>query len=686
MRPKRMESTAANALRGSRTVPKRVVAFICGAFLLLAVLIAAIQMVWARHHLLAGAANLNAAITTVKSPAELENPVARNRAIRDLRLARSDFARARSDLAVLAPVLASLDGLPRYGSVLAAAAPASASAYFATSSALDIVGGAHRLWPALNHHRRPLLVRLASALRGSSTDFAQAQSDAAQGISSLIGVPAKLSYQGLQSDIAKLRRDLPRLRAAAAWLQLMPTILGQAGRQRYLFCWENSTEIRPSGGFLGAVDLVSLRHGAMTKRFSGSAIEAYRRPVVRLPIPEAVTTLETNWIFRDSNVSPNFPLSARLERWFYQKDTGVAASGVVDFVDQGVPDLLSATGPIYLKQYHLAVNSHNAVALANRFASVNPVPYRGPRPPGTAGNLDTYRKQFLGFEFAAILHRLQSLPASRWAALGRAMELAIQRKDILIWSPNPKVEHAITLSGADGSIHHAPGDFLYVVDDNRSYNKIGPYVHESARYEADLVQGGWVDSTLTLKYHLDPSPDWVEGFGPGLGALGNKHQFRDFVRVLVPPGAVVQPVPGLDQALPLGFVGRSEAGLSAYGLTQISGWFTMNPGQTKTIRISYEVPANDFSFDHFRRYQLTVVRQPGTRLGGISVRIQAVGGVRLEHAAGRLMSFYRTWLPLTGDRSLSLRTQGVGQPNLVVSPPVNGSDPLIPTKYLPGLY
>jgi hypothetical protein len=682
-----MEQSAGPPTTSPRpTIPRRVIAGIVAAYVVLALLTAVIQLGWARHHMLAGASELNSAIATVKSPAALAKTTTRDAAITDLQDAQSEFQAARDDLDLWAPALDRMGWVPHYGNVIRAAAPVASAAYDSTSSALDIVDGSRSLLSQISRPSHgPIISKLVRTLIPGQQRFAQAERDATEALSSLNAIPASVGSTSLDADLDKLRKDVPRLHAAATWLSLLPTVLGSTSPQRYIFCWENSSEIRPAGGFIGAVDLVTLRHGSMTRKFTGSAIENGHFPQIQPPVPEAVTTVETKWIFRDSNVSPSFPMSARLERWFYERDTGVHVDGVIDFVDQGVPDILSATGPIYLKQYHVTVTSHNAEALANRFASENSVKYRGPIPPGGSRNLDTYRKQFLGFEFAAILHRLQTLPPNRWGALSYAMEQAIQRKDILMWSANPAVENAVKLSGADGTLRATPGDFLYITDDNRSYNKIGPYVHESASYRADLVQGYWLDSVLTLKYHLDPSPSWMEGFGPGLGTLGNKHQFRDFVRVFVPPGAIVQGVPGLNQTAPLGFIGRSLAGQTAYGLTEIGGWFTMNPGETKVLRIRYAVPANDFSYDNFRQYRLTVLRQPGTRLPGVSVKLRSLGGERLQDGSATPSSSFRTWLALTGDRSISLAMTGNGTPNLVTESPPSRGDPMIFTKDLPGL-
>ena len=675
-----MDQTPPSTPQIGAPIPKRVICLIGASFVVLAIAILAIQLVWARYHLLQGASSLNAALGAVKSPAALQSTVTFDMARVHLEEAQTSFARANSDLDLASPLLPVLSSLPRFGPVVKAAPAISDAGYYATTGALNLVEGALPLWATLGQsHTGSPLAKISATLPSGSPEFAAAESNAAKALQQLNTVPPDLKYGSVRSDLSKLRRDLPKLETAGEWLQLLPQVLGQFGRERYLFCWENSAEIRPTGGFIGAVDLLTARKGQITRHFSGSIIEGKHPAKVPLPVPEALTTHETTWIFRDSNVSPNFPLTARLERWFYHRDTRSPVDGVVDFLDQGVPELLTATGPIHLKAYNVTLTARNAQALANRFASAAPHP-RGPETLKEAGSLDTFRKQFLGFEFAAIIRRLESLPVSRWGTLAQAISQMVQQKDILLWSPSTHVERAIEASNASGTLKYVPGDFLDVVDDNRSYNKIGPYIHETASYSADLVPHDWIDSTLTIRYHLTRSPSWVEGVGPGLGALGSKHEFRDFIRVFVPPGAVVQSVPGLKQAAPYGFVGRSLSGQTAYGLTQIAGWFTMRPNTTKTLRISYATPANDLAYDHFRQYRLTVIHQPGSRLQGVAVHVTGIGSLKI----GRKGHGYASFLKLSSNRTVQMAIRGESAPNLLTLTPPSRSDPFIPLSDLAG--
>jgi Protein of unknown function (DUF4012) len=662
-----------------RSLPRiRILAAIGSSVIILVVLVAATQLFWARRHLTDGAADLNAAIATVRSPSALSDTLSRNAAVAELRSARAQFSAARSDLDFWSPLLSTLGWVPHYGPELKAASPAATSAYFATSSALEIVRGMNPLWPLLGHHAhpRPLVSILATALAPGRLEFVHATDEASQGLAAINALPAETGNATVDSAAGKLRHDLPRLQAAGLWLSLVPRLLGVEAPRRYLFVWENADEIRATGGFIGAADLLTLRRGVLSKRFTGSALTR-ERPFSHVPQPEKVTTLEGSWLFRDANLSPDFPTSARLERWFYDRDTGAHVDGVIDFVDQGVPYVLQATGPVYLPQYHVTVNAHNALTLANRYASSSSVKYRGPHRFHRGGDLDTYRKQFFGFELSAIVKRLEHLPSSRWGDLGTAMSIAIRRHDILLWSRQPVTERAIRATGADGGLRRKPGDFLYIVDDNRSYNKIAPYIHEWATYHVDILPNFWLNSTLTIHYHLGPSPRDLEGQGPYFGRQGhNKHQFQDFLRVYIPTGAAEVVSSGLDRI-------NQNLAQPAYGLTQISGRFLMSARQTRTIRIEYQIPANELSFGGFKRYRLTIPRQPGTRLNGVSVSIQGVGGVTVGPGPGQTTS--RRWVDLYRDQSLTTRISGTGKPVLVPMSSAPSPDPWIPWKYLPGL-
>ena len=654
----------------------RVVILIMAALAAIVILVAGAQLFWARHHLVSGSSDLSSAIRIVRSPSNLRDPSLRGQAISTLASAQGEFSHARNDLLLWSPLLGRLGRVPALGKQLESIPPAAAAAYFATTSALDIIHGVAPLWPIVDNQAKgnALLARLGPALAPGRGDFLKAHAAAASAGAQLATISYPTGSSSLDRGINKLNTHLPQLRAASQWLAVAPTILGWHRPARYLVALENPAEQRATGGFIGASETVTLTNGHMTKRFYGSILP--REIQFRhLPAPEAILTAESSWLYRDANFSPDFPTSALLERWFWGRDTGTWVNGVVDFVDHGMIDLLKATGPVWIPQYHVSVNASNAQALANRYASPTSV-YHGPSKKGT---IDTVRKQFLGFEFAAVLKHIERLPLTQWSALGSAMGSAIARHDILLYSRDSSVESAIRASGADGTLGPTSSDLVYVVDDNRSYNKIAPYVHEYATYHTQILPNLWQLSVLTIHYHLNPSPANLEGQGPYFGTRGlNKHDYLDFLRVYVPAGAILQGAPKGLTAL------SQNPSQPAYGLTQFSGYFLLHPRQSTTVSFAYQIPA-DAALAERKEYQLNVPRQPGSNLAALHVTVEGISGVTLRSPLGPLVNSVTQWMnPLQND---TLRLGVVPPPSASAqfvpraAPPSN-RDPYIPWTWL----
>jgi hypothetical protein len=627
----------------------------------------AFQLRQARQQLLVGLHDLQAATVEIRTQAILRQPALRRTVRADLVTAQSEFHSARHTLDFWSPLLRHLGWVPVVGSQVAAAPPAADAAFYTTNAALHLMDGLEPVWPAITDPTRtlrqqPLLARLTSPLQGGHIQFLAAQHDANRAMRALRLLPHHSGNRTLDHASAHLRRDLPLLQHTSNLLAVAPLILGARQPSHYLFAWEDPMELRATGGFIGAVDFITLYHGSITTHFAGSALP-HEISSVPVPLPEAAYTYEGYWILRDSNWSPDFPLSARLERWFYGEDTGRWADGVIDFVDTGVVDILRATGPIYLPGYQRWVNAQNVVALAQHYVNGR---YQGPL---RQGPQDTIRKQFFGAVMQALLRRLQTLPIQQWPALSNALNQAIARRDILLYDRRPQIESLIRALHADGRILHSPGDYLYIVDDNRSYNKINPYVHERADYSVSIAPNLWLDATLMIHYHVNPSPNNLEGQGPWFGTFGSKHDYLDFLRVYVPRGAQLIAMTGIHRWAPA----------PAYGLTQFAGGLLIRSGHSATVTIHYKIPANVFKPLNFKRYSLTIQHQPGADLAAIHVTVQGLGGIQIAPAHSQPATRFATVLPLTRDAHLHLTMHGPTHPQLVLLPP----PPARPDPYLP---
>lgn len=647
-------------LRPRRSTPLLV--GLANAAVLALVLAALVPLLLARRNMNLGAQELQLAMSAGQLPLGMQKAAVRQTFRADVARAHGAFSSARSDLALWSPILPHLGWVPGIGGELAAA-PATAEAAAGTTSAImHLMNGLEPLWPLVTQagHGGSTLARLTSPLQAEQTEFTAAHADAEHAALALPSIPSHTGSRALDIASHQLRQNIGPLRQATAWLALAPTLLGAAAPSRYLVAWQDPAELRATGGFIAAADLVTVDRGMLRTHFTGSALP-HEIPAI-MPLPQALYTNEGDWLFRDSNWSPDFSLSARLERWFYGEDTSRWADGVVNLGGGAAAAILKAVGPVYLPGYHRWVDATSVNGLVQQYVNG---PYKGPQ----TGTSDTVRKQFIGAVSQAILQHLQALSLQQWSALGAALHESIASGDILLYHRRPAVETAIRSIGAGGGFDRPNGDFLYVVDDNRSYSKLNPYVREQASYRVDIGPDLWLHCTLTLRYHVVPSPDTLEGFGPAYGAEATKHDYQDFIRVYVPRGAKLQLMSGAELWAPR----------PAYGLTQLAGRILVPAGHTVTLVLRYTIPANALAGSHFTRYRLTIQRQPSTNITAVQVRIKGRDGLTvMTGRQGTSMD-----VPLTAKSAqLQLVLGGTIRPRIVQLPRSTAIDPYVPYGYL----
>lgn len=131
---------------------------------------------------------------------------------------------------------------------------------------------------------------------------------------------------------------------------------------------------------------------------------------------------------------------------------------MIAVVDTAFAPILHVTGPVYLPSYHRWVNEADVATVAKE--------YRGLPLTSVVPGADP--KQFFGHVIAALMQRIPALPIERWPAPGSALADAAKRRDIQLYDRRPGVHAAIVASGADGRLQASTGDYLAVVDDNRS--------------------------------------------------------------------------------------------------------------------------------------------------------------------------------------------------------------------------
>jgi hypothetical protein len=187
----------------------------------------------------------------------------------------------------------------------------------------------------------PALGRAATTLRATAADL--------DGIDESALLPP--IRDGLSTLQTVLRPAADSISAAAEASRWVPSMLGVDGTREVLVSVQNSAELRAGGGLTGTFLLLEAREGRLEVReHTDSSNFAPRRvPVIELPasVSELYGDVVGTYV-QNATMTPDFELSARLMRTWWQSSTGSEPDAVVAVDPVVLRSLLTATGPVHL--------------------------------------------------------------------------------------------------------------------------------------------------------------------------------------------------------------------------------------------------------------------------------------------------------------------------------------------------
>lgn len=425
-----------------------------------------------------------------------------------------------------------------------------------------------------------------------------------------------LSFFGVaKTRLASYRQDLMAVRQATdqadlllgAWNDLVP---GRNQSKTYLVVFQNSAELRPTGGFIGSYGLVNLSNGKLAnfKIYDVYAADGQLRGSIAPPDEILHYLGQTQWFMRDANFAPDFPLTAKRLEWFLEKETGVSASGVIAVNLGALSEFLKATGPLTLPTGE-SVSADNFFEKAEYAAEINFFPGSQQKP------------QYLSQVAQALFAKITSDPSLDWTKLATAVRGAVVKKDILVFFDKATVQTVVANQNLTGSL---TGADLMLVDANFGANKANYFLKRSFRIDAVVDKGGGILTTVVVKYRNDsPNASWPGGI------------YKDYLRVLVPVGSrwdkfslgdgLTASVSSLLTAEviaatpPQSFLvfKSQEQGLSPKGeilpaADSYGTFFEIPPLSEKTVAFTYLLPKRlDFTKPE-QEFSFSIEKQPGT--------------------------------------------------------------------------
>ena len=421
-------------------------------------------------------------------------------------------------------------------------------------------------------------------------------------------------------------RHAGRLRGNLDLLVLLPdaahAMLGMDAPRTYVVLGQNSTELRPTGGFIGSLGVLTLDKGRTVREdYRGAyTFDNPARGFEPLPEPLARHLGPGGWAVRDANWSPDFPTSAAKVEEILARQQDLQVDGVIGITTYTVGILLDTLGPVQVESLPVPVTAADWYGLAEEqiyFAADSNRP----------GRIEQKKGQVLEPVMRAVIARLQNASGDELPKVYRALKRAVQERQLMVTVRDPAAAALVTRYAADGAMTApAASDVVAVVDANVSYSKVGPRIRQRLDYDVWLnAAGAPVQSRLTVSYANTLTPaEAATATDERIGGLEYDPAVRrtrdvpglygTYTRVYVPRNSVPRDL----GPAPLPVTTRE------LGFTTFERYQRVQPGEAARFSYTYQLPTD---LCPPGRYQLLLRKQPGTSGPEVEVRIHLPAGI-----------------------------------------------------------
>jgi len=370
--------------------------------------------------------------------------------------------------------------------------------------------------------------------------------------------------------------------------------LGNTTNRRYLLVFQNTTEARATGGFIGSFAVVDFSKGEIKQiQTPGGGTYDVEYGMKRfIAAPEPLRLVRGRWMMWDCNWWPDWPTSARKIMWFYEQSDGSTVDGIISITPQVVIDLLRIVGPVSLPAYNEVITADNFLDVVQKYAEQKEAVTNKP-------------KAIIGDLNQALIEKLGRV--TNQELLMKMLSALIDNfdsKNILLYFNDVELQDKVVEQGWDGGVRATTGDYLQVVNTNIAGGKSDRTILESINHKAELRTDGSVVDTVTIKREHTAIR----------GALFTGVRNVNWMRIYVPLGSELLSASGwkipdaklfdlvsnsweVDEQLINEISAEVEpvSGTKIYreqDKTVFAGWSMVDPGEVTEITLSYRLPFN----------------------------------------------------------------------------------------------
>lgn len=421
----------------------------------------------------------------------------------------------------------------------------------------------------------------------------------------------------LAPKIEELKKSLPAVVEATGqlenWSDVFLGVLGHEKAKKYLLIFQNNSEARATGGFIGTYGVVDFDEGRLKNLFIDGIFNLDGQLYEKIIPPRPIQKISTAWSTHDANWFADFPTSAKKIMNFYEKAGGQSVDGVISLTPTVVEKLLALTGPISLSQYNVTLDQNNFLEVVQYKVEVD------------------YDKQLnqpkkILADFAPLfLEKLWQVWPSKYQEIFKVFVDSLAEKHILFYFSDAKLETAFKEQGWAGELLNTEKDYLSVVNTNINGFKTDKVVEQKIYHEAQIQEdGSIIDTVKIIRTHQGSQAqyDWY------------KKVNANYLRVYVPLGSKLLSAQGQTlegYAPPIDYAAAGfksdvdvlaqekdltidQSGAQIFtesGKTVFANWVYVSPGESVEVTYQYVLPFKINLKQESDSYSLLAQKQAG---------------------------------------------------------------------------
>jgi len=445
-----------------------------------------------------------------------------------------------------------------------------------------------------------------------------------------------------KSSLPALKNYINKLKTLNIFLD---SFLGQNKIMRYLIIFQNNSEIRPTGGFMGSYALIEIQNAKIInlKIPGGGFYDLKASTKMQVEAPKQLQHFSPDWKIWDANWFADWEASAKKISLFYE-DTlgGTTLDGIITLTPDLIKDLLKITGPIEMPNYEKTISQENftkeiQMAVEYEYNKEKNKP-----------------KQIIADLMPKLLEKIFNLKIDQTPTFAQTIFNNLSNKNILLWFKNNEMQKVANEFSWSGKIAQTQGDYLAIFHASLAGGKTDKVIKNQISHFVEINSNGDLIDTVSLKrkhngdlndiFEKAENVDYIKFYVPKNSKLISANGFEIKPSFLVKAAADNQI--NLTEDVDLKNIEKNPILNEEFNVriteefdkTVFAGWLSLKPNESKEIILKYKLPfkleKNDenffekiFGFLNFNnqknnlQYNLIVQKQPGLSLTDFTSQI-----------------------------------------------------------------